>query len=155
VHRQQSLSAAVAEMYLIKESAMFTNSPVVHSFSVSDISETSRFYGETLGLDVAEAIMGNLEITFGDGSKAFVYQKDDHEPATFTILNFVSDDLEATVDELNSRGITTKLYEDTQVPGLTNNEKGVVFDEDGEAQIVWFKDPSGNVLAVVPRDPDQ
>ena len=131
---------------------MFTKTPVVHSFSVNDINESSRFYGETLGLDVAEAIMGNLEITFGDGSKAFVYQKDDHEPATFTILNFVSDDLEATVGDLNSRGITTKLYADIEIPGLTNDDKGIVRGEDGEPQIAWFKDPAGNVLAVIPRD---
>lgn len=134
---------------------MFTKAPVVHSFSVSDIDETSRFYRETLGLDVAEAIMGNLEITFGDGSKAFVYQKDDHEPATFTILNFVSDDLEATVDALNAKGITTKLYDDEEIPGLSNDAKGIVHDEQGDPQIVWFKDPSGNVLAVVPRDLEQ
>lgn len=134
---------------------MFSKTPVVHSFSVNDIGETNRFYSETLGLDVAEAIMGNLEITFGDGSKAFVYEKDNHEPATFTILNFLSDDIEATVDELNSRGVVTKIYGDDELPGMYNDDKGIMRGEDNEPQIAWFKDPAGNVLAVLARDPEE
>ena len=94
--------------------------------------------------------MGNLTIRLGGGAQAFIYAKPDHRPADFTILNFLSDDVEKTVDQLNAKGVTTKIYGDTELPDMPPNDaKGIMRDEDGEGAIAWFKDPAGNVLAVV------
>lgn len=129
---------------------MFGTSTAFSSFSVDDIDAARRFYGDTLGLDVREGMMGNLDIRLGNGARAFAYAKPDHTPATFTILNFVSEDLERTVDELNARGVATKIYGDDALPDMPPNDaKGIMRGDDGKAEIAWFRDPAGNVLAVV------
>jgi predicted enzyme related to lactoylglutathione lyase len=134
---------------------MFKKSPVLHSFSVNDISAARRFYGETLGLEVEDALMGNLQITFGDGSQAFAYEKDNHEPATFTILNFITEDVESTVDQLNESGVATKIYADDELPGMgPTDAKGILRGDDNNPQMAWFKDPAGNVIAVLTNDQD-
>ncbi|MBC7725158.1 MAG: VOC family protein [Burkholderiaceae bacterium] len=129
---------------------MFTTAHVVGSFSVDDIAAARSFYSETLGLAVREGMMGNLVITFGSGAEAFAYVTPDHRPAGFTILNFVSDDVEKSVDELNAAGVVAKIYGDDDLADMPGNDaKGIMRDEDGVAQIAWFRDPAGNVLAVV------
>ena len=129
---------------------MFTSSEAFSSISVDDIDAAKRFYGETLGLSVSEAMMGNLDVRLGNGVQLFIYAKPDHVPATFTVLNFVSDDVEKTVDELNARGVTTKIYGDHDLADMPANDvKGIMRDEANQAGIAWFTDPAGNVLAVV------
>ncbi|MEO6200026.1 MAG: VOC family protein [Cryobacterium sp.] len=129
---------------------MFTKSDAFSSFSVDDIDAAKRFYGETLGLEVRDGMMGNLDIRLGNGARAFVYVKPDHQPATFTVLNFVTGDVEKSVDDLNARGVATKIYDDSGLPDMPpNDEKGIMRDENNRAGIAWFKDPAGNVLAVV------
>lgn len=129
---------------------MFTTSEAFSSFSIDDIDAARRFYGETLGLEVRDGMMGNLEVRLGNGARVFIYAKPDHVPASFTVLNFVSDDLEKSVDALNARGVTTKIYGDNELPDMPpNDEKGIMRDENNVAGIAWFKDPAANVLAVV------
>lgn len=129
---------------------MLARSAAFSSFSVDDIDAARRFYGDTLGLDVREGMMGNLDIRLGHGARAFAYEKPDHAPATFTILNFVTEDLEKTVDDLNERGVVTKIYDDDALADMPPNDaKGIMRGENGEPEIAWFKDPAGNVLAVV------
>lgn len=129
---------------------MFTSSEAFSSFSVDDIDKAKRFYGETLGLAVTEGMMGNLDVRLGTGAQVFIYFKPDHVPASFTVLNFVTDDVEKTVDELNARGVTTKIYRDEELAGMPPSDvKGIIRDEAGRAGIAWFRDPAANVLAVV------
>ena len=129
---------------------MFTSSAAFSSFTVDDIEKAKRFYGETLGLSVTVGMMGNLEIRLGSGFRVFIYAKPDHVPATFTVLNFVTDDVENAVDKLNARGVTTKIYGDEDLADMPpNDEKGIMRDERNKAEIAWFKDPAANVLAVV------
>lgn len=117
-------------------------------FSVDDVEAARRFYGEALGLEVADE-MGGLSLTLPSGQHVFVYPKDDHTPATFTILNFVVDDLDRAVDELNAAGVVTKIYEAPNDFGT--DERGIMR---GEASgmgpdIAWFRDPAGNVLSLI------
>ena len=114
-------------------------------FSVDDIDAARTFYGETLGLDVRDNEMGFLNVELASGGSVFVYSKPNHEPASFTILNFPVDDVDAAVDDLNARGVTTKIYSDTEI---STDAKGVQRGDDGPA-IAWFRDPAGNVLAVL------
>ena len=74
------------------------------SFSVDNIDEALEFYGKTLGVDVAETDEG-LQLDFDDGGSVFIYPKEDHEPATFTVLNFTVENIDTSVEELKSRGI--------------------------------------------------
>ena len=87
--------------------------------------------------------MGGLALHFGGGADTFVYPKDDHVPATFTVLNFLVDDIDAAVDRLAAAGIGFEQYEGE----LQTDEKGIARGGDGPT-IAWFRDPAGNILAV-------
>jgi predicted enzyme related to lactoylglutathione lyase len=124
---------------------MFRDNDAFSSFSVDDIDAAKQFYGEKLGLAVAGNEMGNLDVTLGTGCRALIYPKSDHEPATFTVLNFLVADLDATVDALVAAGTSMERYDG---PEMTQDERGIVRNEYGPP-IAWFKDPAGNVIAVI------
>lgn len=123
---------------------MFSSARAFSGFSVDDIPAARAFYGETLGMAVTENDMGILELELGNGARVIVYGKPNHEPASFTILNFEVDDVEAAVEELNSRGVVTKIYDDAQFP---TDAKGIARGRGPD--IAWFRDPAGNVLSVL------
>jgi catechol 2,3-dioxygenase-like lactoylglutathione lyase family enzyme len=122
---------------------MLENSAAFSGFAVDDIDAARAFYGDTLGLSVALNDMGILEITLGSGAHVIAYPKPDHEPAGFTILNFPVADVEAAVDELNAKGVVTKIY-DGEYGG---DAKGI--SRGYGPEIAWFRDPAGNVLSVL------
>lgn len=122
---------------------MFASVPAFSGFSADRIEECLDFYRDVLGLDASEE-MGGFRITFANGGQVFVYPKDDHEPATFTVLNFPVDDVDAAVTELNARGVVTKIYDDASMP---MDERGIV--REWGPTIAWFRDPAGNVLSVI------
>jgi catechol 2,3-dioxygenase-like lactoylglutathione lyase family enzyme len=114
-------------------------------FAVTDIEKTKQFYGDTLGLGIAELDVGApeplLELRLGD-RQVLIYPKPDLEPANYTILNFPVEDVEQAVDELAGNGVTFERYD-----GFDQDDKGI--DRSGPAGgIAWFKDPAGNILAV-------
>ena len=114
-------------------------------FAVTDIEQAKQFYGETLGLEVADLDVGApaplLELRLGD-RQVLIYPKPDLQPANYTILNFPVEDVEAAVDELAGSGVTFERYD-----GFDQDEKGI--DRSGPAGgIAWFTDPAGNILAV-------
>jgi catechol 2,3-dioxygenase-like lactoylglutathione lyase family enzyme len=105
------------------------------------------FYGETLGLEVTTNPMSFLDIRLPQGGSILVYGKPNHTPASSTILNFPVEDVEAAVDELNSRGVVTKIYTD---PDFGTDAKGIAHGGPGRGpDIDWFTDPAGNVLSVL------
>jgi catechol 2,3-dioxygenase-like lactoylglutathione lyase family enzyme len=113
-------------------------------FSVDDIPAAKRFYGETLGLEVSEE-NGMLTLHISGGGNILVYPKPDHAPATFTILNFPVEDIDAAVDELTERGVRFERYEGTQ-----QDERGI--HREFGPPIAWFTDPAGNVLSVIQEE---
>lgn len=122
---------------MLKESKAFS------SFSVDDLHEAKRFYGDLLGLHVADNPMGLIELHFGDDNKTLIYPKSEHQPATFTVLNFPVEDIEKTVDELSDKGIKFEQYDylQTDARGISRNPGG--------PKVAWFKDPAGNILAIL------
>ena len=121
---------------------MFGKTKAFSGFSVNDAQAAKQFYGETLGLEVTEA-HGILTLHLAGGGEVIAYPKgDQHAPASFTILNFQVEDIDAAVDELTRRGVAFQRY-----PGLEADEKGIV--RGGGPLIAWFTDPSGNILAVL------
>ena len=129
---------------MIKGDSVLTEARAFQSFSVDDLAKARAFYHDTLGLEVAEKPEG-LELQVGEGSKVFVYPKPDHMPATFTILNFAVDNVDAAVDRLKATGITFEKYDQ---PGIKTDERGIARDTGGPA-MAWFKDPAGNILSVL------
>src|SRR5215203_3625834 len=120
---------------------MFKDSMAFSSFSADDIPRAKQFYGETLGLNVEDQMDG-LAVHLAGGGEVFIYPKDDHAPASFTVLNFAVDDIDDAVDKLSGAGIPLERYE-----GMEQDERGINRGE-GPA-IAWFKDPAGNILSVL------
>ena len=122
---------------------MFQRTRAFSSFSVNDLQKAKDFYGKKLGLEIAELKEG-LELHLAGGVKVFVYPKpENHTPATFTILNFVVDNIESAVDDLTNIGIRFEHFEGE----MKTDEKGI-FRGEGP-KIAWFKDPAGNFLSVL------
>ncbi len=123
---------------------MLDGNKAFSGFAVPDIEAARGFYGTTLGLDVRDGReTGLLELHVGGGTPIMVYPKPDHVPATYTILNFVVDDIESAVDELVEKGISMERY-----PDSSQDERGIARDDRGPA-IAWFRDPAGNILSVL------
>jgi catechol 2,3-dioxygenase-like lactoylglutathione lyase family enzyme len=129
---------------------MFSTSHAFSGFSVDDIDRARSFYRDTLGLTVEDNDMGFLTLRLEGGGRVLVYSKEEHAPATFTVLNFPVSDLEAAVDELNARGVQTKIYDDSEFP---TDSKGIMRESEGPG-IAWFRDPAGNVLSVLDEIPE-
>ena len=130
---------------------MFNPVHAFSGFSVRDTDEAAAFYSEKLGLAVEHTGMGIISITLPGGANVIAYPKgDDHVPAAFTILNLAVEDIDEAVDELNARGIVTKIYGDDSEVTWTD-EKGIGRGKEaGEGpDIAWFRDPSGNILSVL------
>lgn len=124
---------------------MFASSPAFSSFAVDDLERAREFYGGTLGLPVEDLPMpgGLLSIGISGGRSLMVYPKPDFTPATYTVLSFPVDDIDSAVDALTAAGVTMERYD-----GFDQDEKGVARGGPGPA-IAWFRDPAGNVLAVL------
>jgi predicted enzyme related to lactoylglutathione lyase len=124
---------------------MFRDTHAFSGFSVNDVHKAKQFYGQTLGLEVAEVpqMQNLLELHLAGGAKVLIYPKPDHRPATFTILNFPVDNVEKAVDELGKRGVRFERYDGE----IKTDEKGIF--RGGGPLIAWFKDPAGNILSVL------
>ena len=123
---------------------MFENIKAFSGFSVDDVPRAKQFYGDTLGLKVSEE-NGMLTLHIAGDRPTLVYPKGEaHEPASFTILNFPVDDIEAAVDELTARGVSFERYSGSE---MSTDEKGIARAQG--PPIAWFKDPAGNILSVI------
>jgi catechol 2,3-dioxygenase-like lactoylglutathione lyase family enzyme len=124
---------------------MFENTKAYSGFAVDDLDKAQQFYGETLGLKTSvplEGVLLNLHLA-GDRD-TLIYHKPDFTPATYTILNFPVDDVDAAVDEMTSRGVEIERYD-----GFDQDEKGIARGGEGQGPtIAWFTDPAGNILSV-------
>jgi catechol 2,3-dioxygenase-like lactoylglutathione lyase family enzyme len=125
---------------------MFKSTKAFSSFSVDDLKNAKAFYGETLGLEVAESQEG-LELKIAGGGSVFLYPKPNHSPATFTVLNFPVDDIDRAVNDLRGLAVQFESYEGE----IKTDEKGIFRGgEQGKGpNIAWFKDPAGNILSVL------
>ena len=122
---------------------MIGTQPAFSGFSANDIPAERAFYGETLGVNVTEE-MGGLNLQLAGDQRVFIYPKENHEPATFTVLNFEVPDIDAAVDELTGKGVAFEQYGGE----IATDERGIARDSGGPA-IAWFKDPAGNILSVL------
>jgi catechol 2,3-dioxygenase-like lactoylglutathione lyase family enzyme len=130
---------------------MLKDAKAFSGFAVDDLPRAKEFYGTTLGLEVVDASLGvdgaevpaGLEIHLGPGTRIGIYPKPDHTPATFTILNFMVEDIERSVDELSARGVRFEHYEmpKTDAKGIHRTPE--------VRPVAWFRDPAGNILSII------
>jgi len=124
---------------------MFKDSKAFSGFSSNKMKESKDFYSKTMGLKVSEA-MGGIQLHLAGGHEVFIYPKDDHQAASFTVLNFPVSDIDKAVDMLTEAGVKFERYD-----GFEQDEKGIARSEDPSKgpSIAWFKDPAGNILSVL------
>jgi catechol 2,3-dioxygenase-like lactoylglutathione lyase family enzyme len=128
---------------------MFHDSPAFAGFSTNDLARAREFYAQTLGLEVTEE-NGMLQLHPAGGGTVLIYPKDDHAPASFTVLNLPVKDIDAAVDGLAAAGVKFERYE-----GMEQDERGIMRPSKPEygPPIAWFKDPAGNVISVLQESP--
>jgi catechol 2,3-dioxygenase-like lactoylglutathione lyase family enzyme len=126
---------------------MFQPTTAFSGFSVTDLAKAKEFYTGTLSLKIVDEKMG-LQLQLPNGGTIFIYEKPDHVPAVFTILSFVVTDIDAAVTELSSKGVSFEHYDNLPA---TQDEKGILrgITIGMGPNIAWFKDPSGNIIAVL------
>lgn len=122
---------------------MLNNSKAFSGFSANNLDECKKFYEKKLGLDVRSNEMGVLELHLAGGNHLIIYPKSNHQPATFTILNFPVDDIQKTVNDLTAKGVQFEQYDGD----IKTDENGIF--RGGGPLIAWFKDPAGNILSVI------
>jgi catechol 2,3-dioxygenase-like lactoylglutathione lyase family enzyme len=123
---------------------MFKQSQAFSGYSVNNLEEAKKFYGDVLGLKTSVTQEGlKLEL---EGCKVFLYEKPNHVPATFTVLNFGVEDIDRAADELKEKGIELERYE-----GMPQDERNILRGRSvGRGpDIAWFKDPAGNILSIL------
>ena len=123
---------------------MFNVSKAFSSFPVDNIQKAKEFYGKTLGLELASGPEGTLVVPLSGSTKVLMYPKPNHQPATFTVLNFPVDSVENAVDKLSQRGVRFEVYNE---PNLKTDARGI--SRGNGPTIAWFKDPAGNILSVL------
>jgi catechol 2,3-dioxygenase-like lactoylglutathione lyase family enzyme len=123
---------------------MLGDTKAFSGFAVDDLQRARQFYEETLGLNttVMDEENGVMAINHAGDRETLVYVKPDFVPATYTVLNFQVDDIDAAVDGLGERGVSFERYD-----GFDQDEKGVM--RGNGPQIAWFKDPAGNIFSVI------
>lgn len=124
---------------------MLTTTGAFSGFSVDDQAAALTFYRDTLGLEVEDTGMG-LRVGLGGGASVFVYAKPNHQPATFTVLNFEVADIDVAAGELTAAGVELLRYE-----GMHQDEKGISRGKSAGMgpDIAWFTDPAGNILSIL------
>ena len=135
---------------MIDPKSILRDAPVFSSFAVKDIEATRQFYGRTLGLDIRDGRMGDLELHGTSGTPVFIYPKPDHQPAVFTILNLQVRDVDEVVEALTGVGVKMEHYNGEQ--GIKTDAKGIARGTPDGGQgpsIAWFRDPSGNIVSVL------
>jgi predicted enzyme related to lactoylglutathione lyase len=123
---------------------MLGASKATSGFAVKDLEKAKDFYEGTLGIDVEVLTEehGVTALKLADGYEVLMYLSAEMTPASYTMLNFEVDDIDAAVEELTERGVSFERYDD-----FPHDEKGIV--RGPGPQIAWFEDPSGNVIAVM------
>jgi catechol 2,3-dioxygenase-like lactoylglutathione lyase family enzyme len=123
---------------------MFADTKAFSGFAVDDVQKAREFYAETLGLktSILDEENGLMVLHLAGDRDTFVYRKPDFTPATYTILNFQVEDVDKAVDQLVERGVRFERYD-----GFDQDEKGIARGMGPD--IAWFKDPAGNILAVL------
>jgi catechol 2,3-dioxygenase-like lactoylglutathione lyase family enzyme len=123
---------------------MLTGATAFSGYSTNDIAAARDFYADTLGLDTSESDEGGLSLRFEGGQRVFIYPKDDHQPATFTVLNIEVAGIDAVVDRLVAAGVRFEQYGDE----FGQDERGISRGEYGPP-IAWFTDPAGNIISLI------
>ena len=129
---------------------MLNGSTAFSGYSTNDVAAATTFYRDTLGLDATQTDEGGLSLRFPGGQRVFLYPKENHQPATFTVLNIEVADIDAAVDRLTAAGVSFERYGDE----FGQDDRGIARGDQGGPPIAWFTDPAGNIIAILESSGD-
>ena len=121
---------------------MLSSSDLVALVGVSDLDRARAFYGDTLGLPVADESPFAMVVD-AHGTMLRLTAVEEPAPAPYSVLAWSVDDIAATVDGLARRGVDFLLYD-----GLEQDAHRIWTAPDG-TRVAWFLDPDGNNLSLV------
>jgi catechol 2,3-dioxygenase-like lactoylglutathione lyase family enzyme len=125
---------------------MLEQARLLANFKSADLDRTIAFYQGTLGLPVLhrrEIMPGVEEVRFETGGGVLCFESGDPQGKTNDLVGWVVDDVGETAGALRQEGI---VFEEYDYPSLKTVD-GVATV--GSMQAAWFKDPDGNLLALV------
>ena len=110
---------------------------------VKDVKRARQFYEEKLGFKAKQEIAGGVVYEFARGTSCFMYPTPNAGTSRASQAFWQVEDVEREVAELRAKGVVFERYD---MPGM--EMKGDIFTGGG-AKTAWFKDPEGNILAIV------
>jgi catechol 2,3-dioxygenase-like lactoylglutathione lyase family enzyme len=125
--------------------AVLADNDAIATVAVKDLSIARAFYGDALGL-VEQPDSDNPQvITYASGnSKLGVYASQFAGTNKATSVTWAVGELEPIVETLRAKGVTFEHYD---LPQLTL--RGDIHVAADGFQVVWFKDPDGNILSIL------
>lgn len=126
---------------------MLEDTQAFASFSVNDLEKAKDFYNNTLKIDIEKENDTFFNLALPSDQYVAVYEKPNHKPATYTILNFIVENIDESVKELKQAGIEFKQY---NINDMSQDEDGIFRTE--EFSMAWFEDTSGNTLALLQQE---
>lgn len=124
---------------------MIQRDKIFSSFSAENTDEVYFFYKNILGLEVEKGEMSVLTLKINEGMRIIIYPKQDHVPATFTVMNIPVTNIDDAVDELTKKGVSFLHYD---LPYIKTDSKGIARNPDGP-ELAWFTDPSENIISLI------
>jgi catechol 2,3-dioxygenase-like lactoylglutathione lyase family enzyme len=119
------------------------SSEAIATVAVTDLKKARKFYEGTLGLEEVSS-EGEEAVNYRTGdSQLLVYRSEYAGTNEATAATWVNADVDGLVAELKSRGVSFERYD---MPDAEHEGDVHVF---GEMRAAWFKDPDGNILAIV------
>ncbi|HEV2853469.1 MAG TPA: VOC family protein [Thermoanaerobaculia bacterium] len=127
---------------------MLGDKDAVATLAVKDIEVARKFYEGKLGLKPATDTGEPTTLTYESGrSRIFVYESKYAGTNQATALNWlVGDDINGIVKDLGAKGVTFEHYD-----GLPDTTREGDVHVAGDLRLAWFKDPDGNILALLNR----
>jgi predicted enzyme related to lactoylglutathione lyase len=122
---------------------MLADKDAIATVAVKDLKAAKKFYGDTLGLKLTPVPEPEVLNYKSGNSTVLVYKSQFAGTNKATSITWIVDDVEGTVRDLKTKGVAFEHYD---FPGMTR--KGDVHIA-GKSKAAWFKDPEGNILAVV------
>jgi predicted enzyme related to lactoylglutathione lyase len=122
---------------------MLADKDAIATVAVKDLKAAKKFYGDTLGLKLTPVPEPEVLNYKSGNSTVLVYKSQFAGTNKATSITWIVDDVEGTVKDLKVKGVAFEHYD---FPGMTR--KGDVHIA-GKSKAAWFKDPEGNILAVV------
>jgi catechol 2,3-dioxygenase-like lactoylglutathione lyase family enzyme len=122
---------------------MFADKEAIATIAVKDLQRGKDFYLGTLGMKAFDAEEPGVLTLKSGSSKVFVYESKYAGTNEATAVTWVVDDVDGTVRDLKTKGVSFEHYE---LPEM--KREGDVHVA-GDMRAAWFKDPDGNILALV------